>query len=157
MGSCRDVAVVFIVGYGGQALPVLKRVVEEEGEKLGFRGYVISEYVAGEYVGVVKSCDAVFLYCSRLPDEVVDAVRSSRAKLVISASDSYVELTRAPPNVAERAIRLWRLGGEVNLRILLHLMLRELGYDVEVGDAQELPWHGIYHPCLLYTSPSPRD
>ena len=153
MGSSRDTAVVFIIGYGGQALPVLRRVVVEEGKVLGFRGYVISEHVAGKYVDVVKSCDAIFLYCSRLPDEVVNAVKSSRAKLIISASDSYAELARAPPEVAERAIRLWRLGGEVNLRNLLHLILREVGYDVEVGEAQELPWHGIYHPDLgVYAS-----
>ena len=143
----------FIIGYGGLQAPTLKRITSELGRELGFEGEVVPEPLAVKHVDFISSSDAIFMYCSKLHEDVVRAIKSSKARLIIPASDSYAELAKGEAPLLEEAVRLWRLGGEGNLRNLVKLMLKGVGLDVEVGEAEEPPWHGIYHPELgTYTS-----
>ncbi len=151
--SGNAIKLTFIIGYGGLQIPALKEVIGELSEELGFSGHVVPQGLALKHVGLIRSSDAVFLYCSELPDDVLNAVKHSSARLIISASETYAELSRGPADLVEEAVKLWRLGGRANLSNLVKLMLKGAGLDVEVGEAEEPPWHGIYHPDLgTYTS-----
>ncbi len=59
------------------------------------------------------------------------------------------------PEVIERSIRYFKVGGSENLRSLIHLLLKSIGYSIEVGNLIEIPWDGIWHPKYgLYTDVS---
>ena len=137
----------FVVGYGARALPLLERVLREESVEHGFEYAVYSEEKCSgsEALDALRSSDAVFLYVSSLSSEAEAAVRSGRASLVIAGGE-YSYLSHAPPELVDKALTLFKVGGEANLRSLVHLMLRALGANVDVADIESVPWEGIWHP-----------
>jgi len=136
----------FIIGYGASQVPILSKIVEEEAREHGFEGLVVSDTAAESRLDFIASSDAIVMYVHQLPDAVVDAVRKSKARLVASINPDYFVEVRGSPEFFAKAREFFIVGGERNLRNLVHLVLRELGLDVEVGEVEQVPWHGIYHP-----------
>ena len=138
----------FIIGYGGQSLPLLSRILAEESLEHGFEYLVTTSTQALEAVDFLKSSDAIFVYSGSLPSEAEKAIVESSASIVISGSESYIHLSRGPNELAVKATAFYKIGGENNLRQLIHIILKGLGFEVEVASLEEVPWHGIWHPEL---------
>ena len=138
----------FIIGYGAIALPVLSRVLAEEAEEHNFEYIAVRDVVASKHVDFIGEADAILIYSSKLPEDVEEAVKNGRAKLIISLSDTYEHLSIVNLQTLSKAVVYYKTGGRKNLRNLVHLFLRELGFDVEVGELEEVPWHGILHPQI---------
>ncbi len=129
--------ICFILGYGAKAKPLLEKLLREE----GIRGYVLTKEECLSYLSRVREAKVVFIYASELPDEVVKAIRESGAKVI-----STNELSNAPTEVVEKAMKYYLLGGEENLRNLIKYLASLAGMQVSYGDPKEVPMHGIYHP-----------
>ncbi len=136
----------FIIGYGASALPKLAKVVEEETVEHGFEGLVISDTTYEHHRNFVASSGGVFIYSHALPIGIEEDLRNSR--IVVSVSRLHAHLSKGPKEVLRKAAVLFAVGGDKNFRELIHLMLRSLGRDVEVGEVEEIPWDGIYHPRM---------
>ncbi len=139
--------IVFVIGYGGSQIPMLKKVVEEESREHGFEGHVISSKMAAMYRDLFSTADVVFLYTHELPGDIENAIKSN-AKMIISASDSFLHLMRGDPDTIRQILIYFRYGGERNYRNMVHAILRCLGAKVVVEPVEEVPLHGIYHPVL---------
>ncbi len=135
----------FIIGYGASMLPTLSKVLSEE-SKLGFDYLAMSDFLSEKYAEEIAKSDAIFIYSYELPEKVEKAIESSEAKIIVSATDSYVHLLKGL-NI-NKAIAYFKTGGEDNLRNLIRFLLKNLGMNVEVEDVKDVPWHGIYHPEL---------
>ncbi len=148
----RRPRLVFIMGYGGQEVPLLKRIVEEESRRLWFEGIVISVVhrpdAASKHKDVIASADAILIHSYELPEDVINAIRSSTARTVVPTSDMMLSLARGDPSTIRQILTYFRYGGERNLRNMVRLILRSLGVDVTVEPVEEVPLHGIYHPVL---------
>lgn len=136
----------FIIGYGGSALKTIKEVLQEEAKKYHFDYVAVRDTHSREYVEFIRSSDAIFIYCSELPEEVERSITSSKARLIISASDSHYHLARGSRETISKAILYFKVGGISNIKNLIHLILKELGLNVEIKDVEYIPWHGIWHP-----------
>ena len=135
----------FIVGYGSQPLKPLKEALAEESRSYGFSYLALTAEGSAGLEEEVKSSDAIFIYSHSLPPSVEEAVKECRG-LVISASEPLAHLSRCPPDLLRRAHELYCRGGPTNLRRLVRLILKGLGLNVEVGEPEEVPWHGVWHP-----------
>jgi len=137
-----------IMGYGASMLPMLTRILEKESKHLGFSYLAINDSFSATHADEIKNSDAIFLYTYQLPEEVEKAIEESKAKIVVSASENYLHLSRGQQEVLNKAVAYFKTGGENNLRNLVRFMLRAVGMDVEVGEVEEIPWHAIYHPRM---------
>jgi len=137
---------VFIVGYGASALPLLRRVLEEESARLAFEFLAISDLEAEGYVNEIRSADAILIYAPVMSSSVEDAITASRAVIIASPSDSHA--SRGDSLLVRKTVEAFKVGGEANLRVAIRALLRGVGAEVEVGDVERVPWHGIYHPSL---------
>jgi len=146
----------FIIGYGASAIRVLSRLLAEEAAEHGFDYLVVSDKICSGHVDFIRSSDAILVYSSGLPEDVEEAIRHGKARLVLALSPSCAHLVKGSPDAISRAWALYKTGGERNLRALIHLVLKELGLPVEVPELEEVPWHGILHPDLGFFS-STRD
>ena len=135
----------FIVGYGALPLPALRRALEKEARELGFEWAAVGDRVCGEIADFVRRADAIFVYSYDLPPEIEEALKSHGGK-VVAPCDNYAHLSNVPSEILAKADALYKTGGESNFRKLARLMARLAGMEVEVGEVEEVPWHGIYHP-----------
>ncbi len=136
----------FIIGYGALTLPTLLNILAKESREHGFEYVAVRDILSVDRVDFIKSSDAIFLYSHKLPSEVENAIKECKAKIVLSLSDAYSHLLRVDSSTYVKAVQYYKIGGERNLRSLVHLLLRRLGFDVEVEEVVEVPWHGILHP-----------
>ncbi len=140
--------IIFVIGYGGSQIPILTKIVDEESREHGFDGIVINDEKTVMYKDMLSTSDAVFLYTHRLPEDVENVIKNSNARVIISASDSFIHLTRGDPNTIRQALIYFRYGGEKNLRNMIHIVLKSLGMRVSIESVEEVLLHGIYHPVL---------
>jgi cobaltochelatase CobN len=138
----------FIIGYGAQMLPLMLKILKEESKKLNFSYTATNDRFSDKFVDDIKNSDVVFVHSYELPDSVEKAVKESKAKIVVSTTDNFVHLARGSPDVLNKAVEYFKIGGEENLRNLVRFLLKSIGASVEVEDVREIPWHGIYHPKL---------
>lgn len=138
----------FIIGYGASMLPILKKILEEESKEHGFDYLAIASHISERYVDIITNSDAIIIYTHELSSIVEDAIKNSKAKIVVSLSDSYVHLNRCSPQLYVSIANYFKIGGEKNLKNLIYLILKELGSHVNVEPVEDIPWHGIYHPKL---------
>ncbi|MGC9021385.1 MAG: cobaltochelatase subunit CobN, partial [Candidatus Methanodesulfokora sp.] len=138
----------FIIGYGASMLPLLSKILEEESKEHGFEYVVVSDSSSESCSDDLMGSDAVVLYAYELPEKVEEALKKSKARIIISLSDSYLHLSRGPIDLYAEAARYFKTGGERNLRNLVHMLLKQLGLDTFVEPVEDVPWHGIYHPKL---------
>jgi len=136
----------FIIGYGASMLPILSKILKEE-SKLGFDYLAVSDSSSEKHAEEIAKSDIIFLYTHDLPEKVEKAIEKSKAKIVISASDNYVHISRGSLNL-NKAMAYFKTGGEHNLRNLIRFLLKNLRMSVEAEDVKDVPWHGIYHPEL---------
>ena len=130
-----------ILGYGARPLPILERIMREE----GIEGLAISEERCEEELERIRKAKAIFIYASRIPEAVAQAIRSSKAKVV----EFLLGLGNVPPEIAARAKSYYILGGEGNLRNLLRLLLLLEGREVELEEPrEEAPLSAVWHPKL---------
>ena len=137
----------FIVGYGAYTLHTLRKVLSEEAGRLGLEAVAVSNSTCESELDFIKEADSVFIHSYELPSRVVEALRSSHGRIV-ALSEPYASLSTVSVEVAAKAEALYVAGGEGNLRKLVRLMAKLAGLDVEVGEVEEVPWHGVYHPRL---------
>ena len=138
----------FIIGYGSSMLPLLSKVLKEESEEHAFEYIVVNDGSSEAYSNDLVNSDAIILYAYELPEKVEEALKRSKAEIIISFSDSYMHLSRGSPSLYVEAAKYFKTGGEKNFRNLVHMLLKQLGLDVEVEPVEDVPWHGIYHPRL---------
>ncbi len=139
--------ITLIMGYGATALPLLRRIAEQESKALGVEVLAVSDVRSVEHLDFIESSDAVFIYSHDLPEEVFNSLKCSKAK-IIAPTDPYLSLTNVSHEALVKADLLHRMGGEANLRKLVRLLASLAGVQVEVGEPEEIPWLGIYHPRL---------
>ncbi len=139
--------VAFIIGYGASPLPTLRKVLEEEAKALSFEGIAVSNATCEAELDFIRSADVVFVYSHELPPSVVEALENHGGKIV-ALSGPYAHLSSIPGEVLAKASAFYTTGGEGNLRKLVRLMVKLAGVDIEVGEVEDVPWHGIYHPQL---------
>lgn len=133
----------FLIGYGASMLPLLSKVLEEESKEHGFE-YIAAESRLSElYIDKISESDLLLLYTHELPEKVEEVIKG---KKIVSLSDRY--FSNCSTDFCSKVARYFKTGGEKNFRNLVHLILRELGKEVEVEPVEEVPWHGIYHPKL---------
>jgi cobaltochelatase CobN len=142
------VKLAFILGYGSSMLDQLCKILEDESKKHGFSYLALASSQCGEHMEEIASSDAVVLYTSELPKVLEDRLTNSQAKVILSLSENYAHLSRGSVSLHLEASRYLKTGGEKNLRNLTRLLLRELGFSVEIEPLEDVPWHGIYHPRL---------
>ncbi len=138
----------FVIGYGAQMIPLMLKVLKEESKEYGFGYIVTNDRFSDRFIEDIKDSDVIFIHSYELPDSVEKAIRESKAKIVVSSTDNFLHLTRGLPDVLNKAIKYFKIGGEENLRNLVKFLLKSIGINVEVKDVEEIPWHGIYHPKL---------
>ncbi len=137
----------FIIGYGAYTLHTLRKVLSEEAERLGLEAVAVSDSTCESELDFIKGADSIFIHSYELPSRVVEALRSSHGRIV-ALGEPYASLSTVSMEVAAKAEALYVTGGEGNLRKLVRLMAKLAGLDVEVGEVEEVPWHGVYHPRL---------
>ncbi|MDK2795928.1 MAG: cobaltochelatase CobN [Archaeoglobaceae archaeon] len=137
---------VFIIGYDSVAIPLLRDVLKSEAEEHGFEFMVLSDSECSSYINELINCDALFAYSRNLPEEVVEIFRNPKAKVIISVHPEYPSKIRFDSFLKAR--EFWLRAGKENFSGLVHLILKELGFEVEVPEVRHVPWHGIYHPDL---------
>ncbi len=138
----------FIIGYGAQMLPLILKILKEESKKLNFSYIATNDRFSDKFVECIKNSDVIFIHSYELPDSVEEAVKESKAKIIVSTTENFVHLARGSPEILNKAIEYFKIGGEENLRNLVRFLLKSIGASVEVEDVKEIPWHGIYHPKL---------
>jgi len=142
------VKLVFIIGYGGRAAPLLEKALREISSAHSFKYSVFTDQnLYAEHSGEIAEANAVFLYTYKLPREVEEVLKKHRG-VVVSIQPDFMYLSKAPPEAVEKAVKLYKLGGYDNLKSLVFLMLKLSGLKVHVPEPREVPWHGIYHPKL---------
>lgn len=139
--------IAFIIGHETRPLLALRRILKEEAEALGFDGVAVSDAACESELDFAKSADVVFIYSYELPSSILELLKNHKGKIV-SPSESYVSLSSVPGEVLAKADALYKAAREGNLRKLVRLMAWLAGINVEVGEVEEVPWHGIYHPRL---------
>jgi cobalamin biosynthesis Mg chelatase CobN len=137
---------LFIIGYDSAAIPLLREVLHEEAKEHGFEFRVMRDEECDAYIDELKKSDAVFVYSRKLPEEVAEVLKNPTARIVISVHSEYP--SRIGYDSYLKARDLWLIAGRENFSALVHLILKELGFEVEVPEVKSVPWHGIYHPDL---------
>ena len=125
--------ITLIIGYGATALPLLRRIAEQESKALRVDVLAVSDVRSVEHLDFIESSDAVFIYSHDLPEETYNSLKRSRAK-IIASTDPYLPLTNVSHEVLVKADLLHRMGGEANLRKLVRLLASLAGVQVEVGE-----------------------
>ncbi|MGC8975567.1 MAG: cobaltochelatase subunit CobN, partial [Thermoprotei archaeon] len=146
--------IAVILGYGGSYIKTFSEVLGSLSSEYVIQHIITTDYEkpTRELVDFIKNSDVILLHTSTLHEEVIEAVKSSNARVVLSFSEVFQELSRGTQILAE-AWRYFKLGGKENIRGLLELVLSYLGINVKPSPPKEIPWHGIWHPELgLYTS-----
>jgi len=141
--------ITVILGYGGSYVKIFREILGSLSSRYAIQ-YIIAtddEEPTNELINFIRSSDAILLYVSRLNEEMVEAIKNSSAKIILSFSESFQELSRGSQILAE-AWRYFKLGGRENIKGLLELVLSNLGLDIKPSPPQEIPWHGIWHPEL---------
>jgi len=136
----------FIIGYDSAAIPLLKEVLHDEAKEHGFEFRVVNDSECISYIDELKRSDALFVYSRKLPDEVAEVLKNPATKVVISIHPEYPSKTSFDSYLKAR--EFWITAGRDNFSGLVHLILKELGFDVEVPEVKKVPWHGIYHPDI---------
>jgi cobaltochelatase CobN len=137
---------LFIIGYDSAAIPLLREVLHEEAKEHGFEFRVMRDEECDAYIDELKKSDAVFVYSRKLPEKVAEVLKNPTARIVISVHPEYP--SRIGYDSYLKARELWFTAGRENFSALVHLILKELGFEVEVPEVKSVPWHGIYHPDL---------
>lgn len=137
----------FVLGYGASPLSTLRRILAEEASVLDFDWVAVSDSACEAELEFIKEAASVFVYSHDLPERVVEALRSHRGK-VVAIGQLYAHLSTVSSEVVGRAYAFYTTGGEGNLRKLVRVMVNLAGANVEVGEVEEVPWHGVYHPKL---------
>jgi cobaltochelatase CobN len=146
------VKISVILGYGGSQVKVFREVMQRIAEKFGVEYIVTTDEKSPQYADFIKSSDAVLIYAHELPANVIEAIKSSNAKVILSFSGSFQELLRGTAILPD-AWRYFKLGGKENIESLIKLVLKYLGLPAEPSPPIEIPWHGIWHPRLgVFTS-----
>jgi len=136
----------FLIGYGGSALPLISKLLKEESEEHGFDYIAINSDLSEQYLEEILESDFVAIYAHELPKTVHEALKNCKAKIIAPISESLLDLSKGEGEFILEVSRYFKVGGERNLRNLIHLALRKLGLPVEVEPVEDVPWHGIYHP-----------
>ncbi len=136
----------FIIGYDSVLIPLLREVLQGEAREHEFEFRIVSDSGCNDYKDEIENCDALFVYSRNLPEEVVEIVEKTKAKVVISIFSEYPSKIKSDSFLKAR--ELWLTAGRENFSALVHLILRELGLEIEVPEVKKVPWHGIYHPEL---------
>ncbi|RLF22812.1 MAG: hypothetical protein DRJ68_00965 [Thermoprotei archaeon] len=139
--------IAVILGYGASALKELSKALSSEAERLGFSFLVTSVDNSLKHLNELRKARVILVYGHELPHEVEELLRHSTCP-VISISEALGSLSNASPEVVFKAALFMKLGGEDNLKGLVLLLAREAGFQVDVPEPVEVPWHGIYHPKL---------
>lgn len=144
--------VVVVIGYNSPAIDVVRRLRESLGEAGQFI-YVFSprelEEDKNKLKKILGSSRVVFLYTHELSNWAAEAIASSSASHIVSASEAYAFLNRGDPNVIVKAITYFKMGGEENLLYLLKYLLYVAGISrEEPPPPKKIPWHGVWHPKL---------
>ena len=135
-----------ILGYGARPLPLLRRILIEE----GIEGMVLGEGDSERELEKVKEAKVIFAYSSRLPEVVEEAIKESQAKVV-----EFSGLGNVSAEVLSKAKAYYALGGEGNLRNLVRFLAslgeKRIPYEEPLAD---IPLSGIWHPELgIFKSP----
>ncbi|MDK6028918.1 cobaltochelatase subunit CobN [Ignisphaera sp. 4213-co] len=138
-----------ILGYGGSYAKPFKEVLESISVKYRVQYLIVTDASkpTKDVVEFIKSSDAILLYTHTLPQELVEAIRNSVAKVVLSFSENFQEFSRGVAILFD-AWKYFKIGGKENLKSLIELVLNYLGVDAKPSPPQEIPWHGIWHPEL---------
>ena len=136
----------FLIGYGGSALPLISKLLKEESEEHGFDYIAINSDLSEQYLEEILESDFVAIYAHELPKTVHEALKNCKAKIIAPISEILLDLSKGEGEFILEVSRYFKVGGERNLRNLIHLALRKLGLPVEVEPVEDVPWHGIYHP-----------
>lgn len=136
----------FIIGYGASTLPLLSKVLLAESNEHKFEFVITNDEQAQNHLEFLRTADAIFIYSNAVAPHVEDAIAKSRASVIISASRSCSYLSRCRRSSAAKAAAFYKFGGDKNLIQLVHLLLKEIGFNIEVAEPEEIPWHGIWHP-----------
>ncbi len=149
------IKLTFIIGYGANTIHTLREVLNEGSEKFGIEYVVTRDHQADKYIDFIMDSDIIFIYASELPQNVENAVKRSKSKITVSASDTLMYLSKGDSHVIYKTIEYYKVGGKNNLRNLVYYLLKQLGVDVHISDVEYVPWHGIWHPKLgLFTDTS---
>jgi cobaltochelatase CobN len=139
--------IAFVIGHETSPRVALRKIVKEEAEALEFDGVTISDAGCEKEIEFVKNADAIFIYSYKLSPPFLEMFKNHKGKIV-SIAESYIGLSSAPIAFIRKADAFFKSGGEGNLRKLVRLMAGLTGIKVEVGEVEEVPWHGIYHPQI---------
>lgn len=129
--------ICFILGYGAKPLPLLEKILKEE----GIDGVVSTEENCERELEKIESAEVVFIYAHELPDAVIETLKNVKAKII--STDS---LSNVPDEVLIKAKSYYVIGGEENLRNLARFLASLAGEKREYEEPEEVPMHGIYHP-----------
>jgi len=143
----------FLIGYGGSKIPILENILKEESNRYGFEYSIYFIPTSGDKVKLnvnkiiqdVKESNVIFIYAHDLPNEIIEAIKNCNAK-VISIQSDLVNLSNVDFEILKKAKEFFIRGGLDNLKGLIKLMLNISGFEIEVPNVVEIPWHGIYHP-----------
>jgi len=146
----------FIIGYGASMLSVLSNILKEESSNLNFEYLAINanniDSVDEDLINKIQQSDIIFLYADAINERIEKAIKDSKARIIVSASDTLSYLSKGDISMLNKAIEYFKVGGEHNLRNLVRFLMKCMGYNIEVDEVKYIPWHGIYHPKLgLFT------
>jgi cobaltochelatase CobN len=148
----KHIKLSIILGYGGSHIHIFREALPEVAKRFEVEYIVTTNEKSSQHIEFIRSSDAVLIYAHELPADVVEAIRSSSAKVVLSFTEYFKELSRGTVILPD-AWRYFKLGGKENIRSLIELVLKYLGLPVELSPPVEIPWHGIWHPRLgIFTS-----
>jgi len=141
-----------ILGYGGSHIQPFREALAELAERFGIEYIVSRDEDSFKHVEFIKGCNAILLYTSKLPENVIKAIKDSKASVVLSFTENFQELSRST-FILPDAWKYFKLGGKENIKSLIELVLKHLGLNINPAPPIEIPWHGIWHPRLgLFTS-----
>jgi len=144
------VRLFFVIGHGASMLPLLSKVLDDESKEHQFEYFAINSdlFDLSPYIKEIEESDAILLYTHELSEGVEDALKRSKARIIAPLFSHYLHLSRGSLVLLSTIEKYFKIGGERNLKNLIHLILRELGLSVDVGPVENVPWDGIYHPRL---------
>jgi len=148
----KHIKLSIILGYGGSHIHIFREALPEVAKRFEVEYIVTTDEKSSQHIEFIRSSDAVLIYAHELPADVVEAIRSSSARVVLSFTEYFKELSRGAVILPD-AWRYFKLGGKENIKSLIELVLKYLGLPVELSPPVEIPWHGIWHPRLgIFTS-----
>jgi cobaltochelatase CobN len=143
----KHIKLSIILGYGGSHIHIFREALPEVAKRFRVEYIVTTDEKSPHYVEFIRSSNAILIYAHELPAEVVEAIRSSNARVVLSFTEYFQELSRGVAILPD-AWKYFKLGGRENIKSLIELILKHLGLPAEPSPPVEIPWHGIWHPRL---------